>query len=237
MITVDPNEKLIEELIKEAEDAPEPGTLSMREVLHRGDSSLPAPVVTAALQSAGYAFIYDTITREQSVTNRDMLPGALKKTRDDGSAVFTTRKPDRPPDRGELTCMLHADAPDRDRYDTLGFPSCPKSNLHTQYDVTVHMQRRHRREWASLEQQRVERERNEDRELQHATLAALSGGMGTATTTAESTTTAEGTEIDTLTCDTCGSSFTTNGPHHLQQADSKLNRHVIAAHGVVGQAE
>ena len=167
MITVDPNEKLIEELIREAEDAPEPGTLSMREVLHRGDSNLPAPVVTAALQSAGHAFIYDTITREQSVTNRNMLPGALKKTRDDGSAVFTTKKPDLPPDRGTLKCVLHTDSPDRDRYASLGFLTCPKDNLHTQYDVMAHMQRRHKREWAAIEQQRVERERNEDRELQH----------------------------------------------------------------------
>ena len=221
MTTVDPNEKLIEELIREAEDAPEPGTLSMREVLHRGDSNLPAPVVTAALQSAGHAFIYDTVTREQSVTNRDMLPGALKKTRDDGSAVFTTKKPDLPPDRGTLKCMLHADAPDRDRYTELGFPTCHKSNLHTRYSVMSHMQRRHRREWASLEQQRVERERNEDRELQHATLAALSGDTATATAT----------ETDTLTCDTCDASFSTNGPHHLQKADSKLNRHVRASHG------
>ena len=221
MTTVDPNQKLIEELIREAEDAPNPDTLSMREVLHRGDSSLPAPVVVAALQEAGDVFIYDTVLREQSVANRNMLPGALKKTRDDGSAVFTTKKPDLPPDRGTLKCMLHVDSPDRASYDTFGFHTCPKANLHAQYDVTVHMQRRHRREWASLEQQRVERERNEDRELQHATLAALSGDTATATAT----------ETDTLTCDTCDASFSTNGPHHLQKADSKLNRHVRASHG------
>jgi len=48
MATTDPNEKLIEELVKEAEEAPEPGSLSLRDVLHRGDSSLPIPVVASA---------------------------------------------------------------------------------------------------------------------------------------------------------------------------------------------
>ncbi|MDO8706413.1 MAG: hypothetical protein Q7J84_15850, partial [Sulfuricaulis sp.] len=122
MTNASENDLLIEEMM-EAEKAPEPGTLHIKDILHRGDEDVPVPIVLGALESAGYAFLYDTKSGERSLTNRNMLQAQLKKTREDGSRVFTTRVPRDAkgkliePKRGAVKCLLHADGPNRAEYD------------------------------------------------------------------------------------------------------------------------
>ena len=157
------NTKLIEEMLRDAEKAPE----SMPEkVIHKGDSEVESPMVMTQLTSAGYVYIWDTRTGERSITNRNMLPTQLKKKRPDESNVFTTQKPNIVPVRGTLKCMLHADSPNRKHYDELGLPVCRKSNLTSPYQVTRHMQKRHQMEWATLEQEKKDAQEKENRDFQ-----------------------------------------------------------------------
>ena len=167
------NEPLIEEMLAKAEVAPEPGT--MDRVIHRGDEGQPAPMTLAELTSAGWVYIYETRTGERSKANRNMLPQLLKVKNADKTLRFTTVKPLNPPfpiKYGQLKCMLHTDDSNRARYDELGLPTCRKSNLTSPYMITQHMRKRHPVEWQTIEKERIDKEKKEDREFQHALLNA-----------------------------------------------------------------
>ena len=99
-----------------------------------------------------------------------MLMQHLQKTRPDGSLVFTTEKPEEEPKRGKLKCLLHPSNPEREHYNELGLATCLKSNLSSPLQVRRHMQKRHHVEWDTIEQERVERERQEDRAFQRAVM-------------------------------------------------------------------
>ena len=171
------DDEQIAEMIQEAEKAGEPG--GVQRVVHRGDDEVPAAIAQASLQSAGWVYIYDRKSGEQSVINRNMLPRALQKQWPDGTPVFTTRKPTIGPVRGTLKCMLHADDPDRKHYDELGFTTCKKSNLRSPYEVRRHMQKRHKAEWAAIQEEREERKRQEDRDFQRELLGRAKPVIGT----------------------------------------------------------
>ena len=161
----------VEDLLAEiggAEKAPEPGTLSRRDIIFSGDDDLPAPMVAEALKSAGWVYIYDTRTHERSICNRNMLPDTLKKLREDGSRAFTTRKPTEKAARGTLKCMLHPDGADRARYDTWGLPTCNKSNLSNPFEVSRHMQMRHKAEWATMQADQAQIEKAQEQAFRQA---------------------------------------------------------------------
>lgn len=168
-------EKLIEEMINEAEKAVEPGELTKGQVINQGSEDMPAPMVALEVQSAGYVPIYDTRTGERSVCNRNMLVQSLKKKRPDGSTVFTTAKPKTPPMRGTFKCLLHPDDPNRKHYNELGLPVCKKANLTSPYQVRRHMEKRHQMEWKTIEQERIDAEKKEEREFQRQFLSKVSG--------------------------------------------------------------
>lgn len=167
------NKKLIEEMINEAEKAAEPGELKTGQVI--SDEDMSTPMVAMKTKSAGYVYVYDTRTGERSLCNRNMLVGLLRKKRPDGSTVFTTVKPKTSPKRGTFKCLLHPDNPNRKHYDELGLPVCRKANLTSPYQVTRHMQKRHKIEWQTIEQERIEAERREDREFQHQIMSRIGG--------------------------------------------------------------
>jgi len=162
------DEKLVEEMVRDAERAEEPGKEDSR-IINKGDAELPIPMVMS-IKSAGYVYIYDTRTGERSLTNRNMLPSQLKKRRADGSVVFTTISPGIKPARGTLKCTLHADGANREHYDELGLPVCRKANLTSPFQVKRHMQKRHPVEWATIEEERVAAEKEEDRDFQRMIL-------------------------------------------------------------------
>jgi hypothetical protein len=162
------NDELIEAMLH-ADHAPEPGDLKVQDIIHRPDGELPAAAVTGALESAGYVYIYDTLTGERSITNRNMLPAQLKKTREDGSRVFTTRKPKATPARGTYKCLLHPDVR-KPEYDALGLPTCRKANLTSPLQVRLHMQHRHKSAWETIEEMRKEEERREELEFRRQVL-------------------------------------------------------------------
>lgn len=160
------SQELIEEMERDAEVAAEPGELKAKQILHKGDDELPSPMMATEIKSAGYVYIYDTRTGDRSLCNRNMLVQHLKKKRDDGSLVFTTKDPEFRPPKGTLKCMLHKDSPDRAHYDELGLATCTKNNLKSKYQVIRHMQKRHKMEWETIEQERKDREREDDRDFQ-----------------------------------------------------------------------
>jgi len=188
------NTKLIEELMKDAEKAEEPGGADSSRLIHAGDDEMPAPMVRTKLESAGYVYVWDTRTGERSVVNRNMLPKQLEKTREDGSRVFTTMRPKQKPKRGNLKCLLHPDSPNRKHYDELGLAVCRKSNLTNPYQVKRHMEKRHKAEWATLEQERITKERDDERLFQRTILE----GMGKDKNSPQK---------GEFVCDVCGESF------------------------------
>jgi hypothetical protein len=163
-------EVLIEEMQK-AEAAPEPGTLNMKDIIHRGDEDLPASIVANALQSAGWVYIYDSKTFERSICNRNMLHDVLNKKREDGSRVFTTAKPKGKPTRGTHKCLLHPDQPQRKEYDALGLAVCKKSNLTSPYQVRRHMMMKHPAEWAAIQEMKKDADDKIDRAFKEKVLA------------------------------------------------------------------
>ena len=167
---------LIEEMQEMAESSPEPGTMRAKDVVHRGDEEAPAPALVSALNSAGWAYIYDTRTGDRSVTNRNMLPAQLKKKRPDGSLVFTTRKPKTVPFKGKVKCLLHPDQPERAEYDQLGYPECDKSNIPNPHQLNLHMMHRHKVEWAAIQEARKEEKEREDRKFQRDLMKTVAGG-------------------------------------------------------------
>ena len=165
--------KAVEELIAEAEAAPEPGIFDRRRVIHSMSDEFPIDVTVASLESSGYVYIYNTETADRSITSQDRLPQKLQQLRPNGMRWFTTVKPNFDPPRGTLKCLLHSDNPDRRLYDSWGFAVCTKANLRTEFQVSRHVQIRHRMEWQSITAERERIERDEERAFQRQLLESI----------------------------------------------------------------
>ena len=169
-------EKMSVELMEEAEAAPEPGSFNRRQVIHSPSDTFPIDVQVASLESAGYVYVYDTLTGDRSVINRNMLEQQLSKLRPDGTRFFTTVKPPFEPKRGTLKCLLHKDDPMRWQYDEWGFAVCNKSNLVSEFQVNRHVQIRHRMEWQTIYEERQIKEKEEERDFQRQLLGLAAQG-------------------------------------------------------------
>ena len=155
------NEPAIEEMMRDAEMADEPGDRKAGKVI---SATAHMTMSTSELQSAGYVYVYDTRTAERSIVNRNMLQQQLEKRREDGSFAFSTRQPEGiEPDRGTLQCFLHEDNPNREKYDKMGLVRCEKSNFFTEMDRERHLRMRHPRAFATLESERTRGERDAER--------------------------------------------------------------------------
>ena len=169
----------IEEMLRDAEEAGEPGDMVAGQVIGRSEAST---LTTSQLQSAGWVYVYNVQTGSESVINRNMLPQQLEKRHADGSYLFSTQRPaDAPRANGNIKCTLHADGPDRAKYDGMGLIVCAKSNLLTDTDRDTHVRRRHPRAWATLEGEERRQEREDtrtDRRAMMEILNAISADRG-----------------------------------------------------------
>jgi len=155
------NEPAIEEMMRDAEMADEPGDMKAGAVI---SATADMTMSTAELQSAGYVYVYDTRTADRSVVNRNMLQQQLEKRRVDGSFAFSTRKPEGiEPLVGTIKCFLHEDDPNREKYDKMGLIRCIKSDFLNEMDRENHLRRRHPRAYATLENERTRDERDAER--------------------------------------------------------------------------
>ena len=156
-------EKSIPEQLRDAEIAEEPGNMKRGAVVGNSNGMT---MTASELQSAGYVYVYDNRTGDRSVVNRNMLEQQLSKRRDDGTYAFTTTKPEFERQYGGLKCLLHKEDPNRAEYDRMGLAYCTKDNLTASHDLRVHMQKRHRREWATIDGERIDEERIRERARQ-----------------------------------------------------------------------
>jgi len=160
----------IEQMIRDIQQVPEPGTTKPGQVLSDGKDTEGVPVTVGAISSAGYVMVYDSRTGEPSLCNKNMLPAQLKKKREDGSYVFTLNKPAIKLKRGQLKCILHPDNPKRAHYDEMGLPVCKKANLINQFQVTRHMEHKHKDEYKAIQLEIKEVEEKRQREFQERIL-------------------------------------------------------------------
>ena len=165
------NVESVQEMMRDAEQAEEPGNMKQGAVV--GNSNGMAMTATE-LQSAGWVYVYSTRTGDRSTVNRNMLEQQLQKKFEDGSYAFTTRKPEGiEPAKGKIKCMLHKDDPNRGLYDTWGLPYCRKANIVASHDLRIHMEKRHRREWATIDGERQELEKQEEKAKENQLAEAI----------------------------------------------------------------
>lgn len=166
------NTALVEEMLRQATRAEEPGDMKINQIVPDGSKELP--IAVNSLESAGYVYIYDTKSGEPSVINRNMLASKLKQKRVDGSFVFSMKQTVTPV-RGTYKCLLHPESPNRANYDSLGFPVCRKCNLTSPFQVERHMQKRHKQEWETIKAEKEKQERQEDRAFQRSIIKMAYG--------------------------------------------------------------
>jgi hypothetical protein len=170
-----------------AEKAPDPGQTRTSEIIHAGEEhdEIPVQMRVAALRSAGYTYVYHRETGERSVVNRNMLPAQLRKPlppesgANAGKPAFSITKPPNAPRRGAIKCLLHHEGPRRAEFDAMGLPSCRKATIHSEFQLTSHMRSKHPSSWKAIEEKRLEAEKQEDRALQRAFIAAQMAGQAT----------------------------------------------------------
>jgi len=161
----------VQEMLRDAEVAEEPGNIRRGSVV--GNSNGMAMTATE-LSSAGWVYVYNVRTADRSTVNRNMLEQQLQKKFDDGTYAFSTRKPEGiVPHVGKIKCLLHKDDPNRELYAQMGLPECRKANLNTNHDLTIHMEKRHRREWASIDGDRQEKEKIQEKERENQLAEAI----------------------------------------------------------------
>lgn len=171
--TLQDNEGLIQEALRDAKLVDLPSELKANPVIHKGDETLDAPMTVKELSSAGYVYIWDSRTFERAPVLYYMLSSIMRRRREDGSFIWTTNDPKQLPARGTHKCLLHKDSPNRESYKKMGLRTCKKSNIINEYEVKQHMLKKHPKEWMSIEDVRKERERVEALEIQKGMLAAM----------------------------------------------------------------
>lgn len=159
------NENLIQEMLRNVQPTEIESELTRNPIIHKGDKDLEAPMTVNKISSAGYVWVWETDTHEKVPILYYMLAKKLRSKRPDGSYRFTTIDPGVLPKRGEIKCLLHEEHPNREHFKELGFRTCRKSTLTSLYQMQQHMMKRHPQEWKAIEQERIEKERAEDRAL------------------------------------------------------------------------
>lgn len=141
-------------------------------------------VKTVVNETRGTIRLWNSKTGEPSDLLISQLPDQLRKRFPDGTRVFV----DDPSKaglqvRGTIKCHLHPEHENREIYDRIGLAGryCAPpdsggvhvSNFRSEFDLLLHMQRKHKSEWAQIQanEDRIARERAE--ELQRETLRAM----------------------------------------------------------------
>lgn len=124
------------------------------------------------LQDAGWSYIYHAKTGIPSLVNNNWLTKKLGHL-DKGGAYIWSATQTVIPKKGTHKCMLHPEQASREEFDELGFNTCLKSNLTSLFQVRRHAMKRHKDEWAAIEQMRTDAEKAEDRAAQRTMMEAI----------------------------------------------------------------
>ena len=165
---------LVNSDLPEPQDVLPPGYLGTGEIINRPSEENPAPMKVSDLAFKGYVEVWDTRTGVLSLQPRWLLWQTMTKKREDGSQVFTLVNPQIPPSYGDdLMCPLHPESALYARLKGMGFATCPKRHIPNQAALNSHIEHSHKRTWAFMEQDRQDRIREEDRQLQRDMLEAM----------------------------------------------------------------
>ena len=162
-LTADENETLIAEMVRDK--------VEVNTVLHKGDDVLDAPMVVKEVSGPKRLYIWNTRTYEKVPILYYMLGQKLKQRRLDGSLMFRGSDPGKKFKMGEVKCLLHSSNENRAHYDGMGLRVCPKSNIINPHQLRLHMLHKHPQEWAAIEEERKEKEKQEERDFQRAIIA------------------------------------------------------------------
>jgi len=142
--------------------------------------------MTATPESVDTVVIYDTSTNEPREVLVNMLRKTMQKRRGNKPAFSITPLGEYV--QGHVMCYLHPDHPDRKWLASVGVTKLCETvlpdgttvsagNLASEYDRDLHMQHKHRREWAVIKEARERQEREADRELRREEVAAMREAM------------------------------------------------------------
>lgn len=182
-------EQAVADFLGEEMPAPE-GEFPTRpgQELSRSIGGHPVGAKVTEVDRGRWIKVYNTRTGDSSIMNivhRPFLnpdnPRAWKWS--DGTMMLSTTFPAGVTlVRGEFTCRLHPDHAKREYYDEIGLrgKTCfedggGKEGIPSEFDVTLHMERRHRREWALIKEDEARRERQDDRDWQRTLLTMARG--------------------------------------------------------------
>ena len=143
------------------------------------NSNFTPPTTLTVVSDPGWITVYNRFTGDPSVCNVNMLPAQLRKrdmdtkSKNHSKLVFTTTDPGFRPKAGTGKCWLHPEGLFRLLGDEWGMEVCTKSNLTSVYNIRMHVRNKHRNEYEQLEENRLEAERQEDREERRLILRSL----------------------------------------------------------------
>jgi hypothetical protein len=167
-------DQLIAQELANAEIVDDPSPWNRAERVGSGDAPDGVVAVQSAITGNNYRLVYHVETGSPSRVHFNMLPAQLKKKLPGSSKrAFTTTDPGFRPKVGSMICWLHEDHENRVIADSMGLPTCKKSNIPSSYEVELHMRHRHQQEFRAFDQLTQTREREEDRQIQRETLAAM----------------------------------------------------------------
>ncbi len=129
--------------------------------------------------------LYSMVDGMRIVIPDFMVPATLRKRLPNGQRAFTSRRESAPRwKEGAVLCWLHHDHPKRDEWDEAGVAGifCPAAHLASPYSARIHMQHRHKNEWAAIQEYQSDLEKRDeraraDRQLE-ATLALAGQAAG-----------------------------------------------------------
>lgn len=169
-----------EALIADAGAEVEPDTyMKPGEIITRPSEEVPFAQRVNSLEYKGYVKVWDRVTGVMSLQPRWLLWQTMQKLRPDGTRVFTLTDPQIPQPHGQdLKCPLHPESPEHARLVSMGFKECRKQHIPHLDGLRRHIRKSHSRVWEVLEQEREERIRQEDRDLQRETLRVMTQAVG-----------------------------------------------------------
>lgn len=96
----------------------------------------------------------------------------------EGGPAWSLVDPGVRPSSGNLKCFLHPEHPEADKYRNFGFSACMKANIKNISELELHMQRKHKQEWKTIERAREIADKKSMEELQRAILMGLARNAG-----------------------------------------------------------
>ncbi len=166
-------------VVMEAKDTLEVQLEEAIGVKRLAEKDLQGPTGPIAIETAdgGMVAIYDTQTGERRNVLRYLLPQLLVAKHQEGAMKGQRRFSARPVPvtvrQGTLKCWLHPGQVEREHYDVLGFPTCRKSNLVSEYAVELHVKNRHPHAYSTIMAERKAAKEQEDRDFQRGIMTQL----------------------------------------------------------------